>query len=104
MSKRIHKFTISDEQLAAVLNIEAENHTNEVGVKMPIDAQILAIRTVNMKPRIFALVDMEAKAEERKFEVYPTGVDIPVADTENGFTYVGSFARNGKTFHVLEGS
>lgn len=102
MSKRIYKYTITDEQLSKVLDTEEANHDNVITMTMPDNAQILELRTIGMKPRIFALIDTEAKEIERTFEVYPTGVDIPVADEEDGFTYVGAFTRNGKTFNVLE--
>ncbi len=102
MSKRIYKYTITDEMLTKILDTEEADHDNTITLNMPADAQILELRTVGMKPRIFALIDTEAKEVARPFEVYPTGVDIPVADEEDGFTYVGAFTKNGKTFNVLE--
>jgi hypothetical protein len=102
MTKRIHKYTITQEQIDAALNVEGEDHSNVITMMLPDDAQILSCRTINMKPRLFALVDPNAKEVERSFELYPTGADIPVAETENGFTYVGCFSKHGKTFHVLE--
>ena len=100
MAKRIHKFTITQEQLAAVLDIESEDHSNLITVDMPNNAQILSLRTLNLKPRIFAIIDTDEASVARPFLLYPTGVDLPSSALGEG-SYVGSFSKDGKTFHVL---
>lgn len=69
-------------------------------LEMPIGAEILTVQKQNGRPQIWALVDPYADNEEREFEAYGTGQDLP----DSPGAYVGASQLNGGAlvFHVFE--
>lgn len=75
--------------------------TNEVTIKMPIGAEILAVQNQHDIPRIWVLVDPDAEQEVRTFYIH--GTDHEVTDVENK-KFIGTFQYHGGdlAFHLFE--
>lgn len=70
-------------------------------IEMPEEAQILSLQVQHGTPHIWALVDPEKPATQRRFfEMYGTGNSI----APDPGPYVGTFQLNGGNFvlHVFE--
>lgn len=69
---------------------------------MPVGAEILTVQEQYGHPQMWALVDPYADTEEREFNSYGTGQDVP----DSPGVHVGSFQSrlNGAfyVFHVFE--
>jgi hypothetical protein len=75
--------------------------SDEVTVaSMSIGAQILCVQMQHDTPCLWALVDKNAKREERRFRIYGTGQDIPANPGE----YIGTVQMLGGmlVWHVFE--
>ena len=76
---------------------------NPFRVTMPKGARIIHVETQQNRPCFWAEVDTEAEAEERFFETFGTGHQMP---TDMGLEreHVGSFLLDGGTlvFHLYE--
>lgn len=74
-----------------------------VTISMPKEAEILTVQTQNGSPYIWALVNPENEYQDRYFEVFGTGHDIP---EEMGIKklYINTFQlADGKLiFHLFE--
>lgn len=67
-------------------------------VRMPKGAKIVAVRLQNNVPTLWAEVDPAANMTVRKFQVFPTGANVPDAAT-----YLGTFEADGWFIgHVYE--
>lgn len=71
-------------------------------VTMPIGAEILCVQVQHGRACIWALVDVEAATEDRKFLTIGTGQQIETEGVE--VKYVGTYQLGGGTFvgHVFE--
>jgi hypothetical protein len=69
-------------------------------IEMPIGAEIIALIMQHGIPRIWAKVDDEARHEDRIFNIYGTGEELP----ENPGRYIGTFLQQFDRFvwHVYE--
>lgn len=74
-------------------------------IKMPKSAEILCVQTdeKNNHPTIWALVDPETEEEERDFELYGTGHEIPL-DMGIERKYIGTYQYQRGEFvgHLFE--
>lgn len=72
---------------------------NNVGIEMPIGAEILTVQIQNDKPCIWAMVDPEAEKKVRHFQVFGTGQPIP----EVSMKYIGTYQELGGSlvWHVF---
>lgn len=88
MQKTIWKFTITPTKLT---------------VKMPKGAELLSVQTQNNMACIWALVYPENKPEERFFEVFGTGHDVP-CDMGIDRKFIGTFQLDAGSlvFHLFE--
>lgn len=80
-----------------------EIKTDKGNIEMPKDAEILSIQEQNNKPCIWALVNPDNETEERYFELFGTGHDVPCGmGIERNF--IGTFQLSGGVFvfHVFE--
>lgn len=70
---------------------------------MPKGAEILTVQNQNGIPCIWALVNPENEEEERYFEVFGTGHDVPV-DIGIERKYINTFQLEGGSlvFHLFE--
>lgn len=70
-------------------------------ILIPKDAQILSVQTQNETPCIWALVNIEAKDEERDFTIIGTGHPVEVLPE---MKFIGTFQLEGGTFvgHLFE--
>lgn len=89
MKKSIWKFPIASPE--------------QTTIKMPGGAEILTIQTQNGMPCIWALVNPENDTEERCFEIFGTGHDVPV-DMGIERKYINTFQLNGGglVYHLFE--
>lgn len=74
-----------------------------IRVQMPKGARILTVQEQHGQPAIWAEVDTEAEKEERLFEVFGTGHEMP-NDMGVEREYVGTFQLRGGAlvFHLYE--
>jgi hypothetical protein len=71
-------------------------------VKMPKGAEVLTIQCQNDVPTIWALVNPNAEKEERYFELFGTGHDVP-CDMGIERKYINTFQmKDGLVFHLFE--
>ena len=72
-----------------------------ISINMPIGAKILTIQEQNGKPYLWALIDSEAKKENRVFCIHGTGHIISYIEAKK---YIGTYQlMNGALiFHVFE--
>jgi hypothetical protein len=72
-----------------------------IGVDMPIGAEILTIQEQNEKPCLWALVDTEAKKENRVFCIHGTGHEISSIKAKK---YIGTYQLldGSAIFHIFE--
>lgn len=74
--------------------------TDEQQVRLPADANILAVATQNGVPCIWALVDPEKPLTDHRIYTHGTGHDV----SPNAGRYVGSYQLHGGqlVFHIFE--
>jgi len=91
MKKTIYKY-----ELSPVLQ---GNHS----LKLPKNAEILSVQAQNDTPCIWALVYPDNEVEERFFELFGTGHDIP-CDMGIDRKFIGTFQMYGGSlvFHLFE--
>ena len=89
MEKQVWKFELTPSRKQAI--------------EMPINAEILTIQTQFGNPCIWALVDPNAKKEQRGFEIFGTGLSI-IYDMLVVRNYIGTYQVNDGqyVFHVFE--
>jgi hypothetical protein len=89
MNKKIYKYELKTEAIQTV--------------KMPVNAEILAIQTQHETPCIWALVDPNAPLQVRAFETFGTGHDVHY-DMGVHRIYKGTYqlANGALVFHVFE--
>jgi len=70
-------------------------------IDMPIGAEILHLNMQNGDPQLWALVNPDAKLEERHFEIFGTG--HPIHD-DMGIErkYIGTYFEGSFVFHLFE--
>lgn len=89
MNKKIYKYPlkVADKQV----------------IKLPVGAEILTVQTQNETPCIWALVNPENETQERHFEVFGTGHDVP-NDMGIERKYINTFQLHGGglVFHLFE--
>lgn len=95
MSKTIWKFPVAPKQKS---------------ISMPKGAEVLSVQEQHGMPCIWALVDPSNKTEERHFEIFGTGHDIPMNGERKSYQnpvkrkYIGTFQLQGGSlvFHLFE--
>jgi hypothetical protein len=70
---------------------------------LPAKAEILTVQMQNATPYIWVLADLKISSEERFFEVFGTGHEIPY-DMGIDRKYIGTFQMMGGSliFHLFE--
>jgi hypothetical protein len=71
-------------------------------LKMPKRAKVLSVQTQLGKPCIWALVDTENGFEERTFEIFGTGHEIPDDGAERIFLDTFQLHNGMFVFHAFE--
>lgn len=74
------------------------NHT----FKMPKDAEILIVQMQNNNPCIWVLVNPNNEAEERFFELFGTGHEIPCDGISRKFIGTFQIQEGSLVFHLFE--
>jgi hypothetical protein len=77
--------------------------TDTQTIKLPKGAEVLSVQIQLGGPCMWALVDPNAKEEERLFETFGTGHPIP-CDAVTGRRYIGTYQLESRAmvFHVFE--
>jgi len=71
-------------------------------VKIPVNAEILSAAAQGTNLCVWAKVDTEAETEERIFEAFGTGHEIPF-DMGIDYTFIDTaYMSDGLVFHVFE--
>lgn len=77
--------------------------TDNFTLKMPEGAEILSVQTQDEQPCLWALVDPNAKKENRMFCVYGVGREVNMDDT---LEFIGTYQLQGISgtlvFHIFE--
>lgn len=77
--------------------------TDNWNIVMPIGAEILSVQTQGGIPHMWALVDPEAEAEVRKFEIFGTGHKVECNENiERKFIDTFQMSNLGLVFHMFE--
>lgn len=72
-------------------------------LRIPIGAQILSVKCQNNNIRLWALVDPEAQSEERMFEIFGTGNDVPCGmEIERKFIDTVLTWNDSLVWHIFE--
>lgn len=86
--------------------IPVPEHGFATFIDMPKNAKILRVQVQHGQPMLWALVNKDMPLVPKKFEVIPTGVEIPkyIYDTVSDRVHVGTFQfeNGGSVFHLFE--
>lgn len=66
---------------------------------LPQSAQVLHVDVQDDITVLWALVDTEEPMEDRRFEVFQTGMGMP---KHLNYQYISTFHYKGSTFHAFE--
>lgn len=72
---------------------------DEFSVWMPEGAKVLTVQTQGKTAQMWALVNPDNRAKERKFVTFGTGHEI---DNRLDLVYIGTFQAGWLVFHLFE--
>lgn len=71
-------------------------------IKIPVGAQILTVQTQKDALQIWAIINTEAKKEDRVFEVSGTGIELLPLNGSQRRVYLGTAQSKAMVWHVFE--